>query len=110
MPAYADTSFLACAYTPHADSQKALTWLQHAREPLPFTPLHRHELLNAIRLRIFRGEIAAEQRKLAFQEIESDLADNILAHTSIPWMATFCGSEDLACVASNCCMSGRRSH
>jgi hypothetical protein len=98
MPAYADTSFLARVYAPHADSQKALTWLQHAREPLPFTPLHRHELRNAIRLRVFRGEITAEQRKLAFQEIESDLANNILAHAPIPWTDTFRESEVLAAI------------
>jgi predicted nucleic acid-binding protein len=96
MPAYADTSFLARAYTPHADSQRALVWLQNAREPLLFTPLHRHELRNAVRLRVFRGEITLEQRKLSFQEIESDLADNILAHTPIPWLETFRVSEDLA--------------
>jgi len=95
MPAYADTSFLARAYTPHPDSRKVLTWLQHARASLPFTPLHRHELRNAIRLRVFRGEITAEQRKLAFQELESDLADGILAHTPIPWTDTFRQAEDL---------------
>jgi predicted nucleic acid-binding protein len=95
MPAYADTSFLARAYTPHADSRKALSWLQQARESLPFTPLHRHELRNAIRLRVFRREITAEQRKLAFQELESDLADGILAHTPIPWTDTFRQAEDL---------------
>jgi predicted nucleic acid-binding protein len=95
MPAYADTSFLARAYTPHADSPKALTWLQNAREPLPFTPLHRCELRNALRLRVFRGEITPEQRELAFQEIECDLADNILAHTPIAWTDTFREAEDL---------------
>ena len=47
MPAYADTSFLVRAYTPHADSQKVLAWLQRAREPLPFTPLHCLELLQS---------------------------------------------------------------
>ena len=93
MPSYADTSFLVRAYTPHADSQKALRWLQRAREPLLFTPLHRHELLNAIRLRVFRGEITTEQRLMAFQEIESDLAENILAHTPIPWTEAFRESE-----------------
>ena len=96
MPAYADTSFLARVYTPHADSRKALLWLQRAREPLPFSPLHRHELRNAIRLRVFRGEITPEQRKLAFQEIESDLADSILTHTPIPWTDTFRECEALA--------------
>ncbi len=98
MPAYADTSFLVRAYTPHADSEKALAWLQNARAPLPFTSLHRHELRNAIRLRVFRGEITAEQRKLAFKEIESDLADKILAHTPIPWTDTFRASEGLAAI------------
>jgi predicted nucleic acid-binding protein len=96
MRAYADTSFLARVYTPHADSQKALLWLQRAREPLPFSPLHRHELRNAIRLRVFRGEITPEQRKLAFEEIESDLADSILAHMPIPWTDTFRECEALA--------------
>lgn len=96
MPAYADTSFLARVYTPHADSQGALAWLQRARQPLSFTPLHRHELRNAIRLRVFRGEITPGQRKLAFLEIESDLAGNILAHTPIPWTDTFRECEALA--------------
>jgi len=96
MPAYADSSFLVRVYTPHADSERALRWLQNARAPLPFTPLHRHELRNGIRLRVFRREITPEQRKLAFQEIESDLADNILAHTPILWTDTFRQSDELA--------------
>jgi predicted nucleic acid-binding protein len=96
MPAYADTSFLARIYTPHADSTKALSWMQRATEPLHFTPLHRHELRNALRLRVFRGEITAEQRKEAFREIDSDLADGILAHTTIPWTDSFREAESLA--------------
>jgi predicted nucleic acid-binding protein len=96
MPAYADTSFLARLYTPHADSTKAIVWMQRATEALPFTPLHRHELRNAIRLCVFRHETTAEQRREAFQEVESDLADNILAHTPIPWTDTFRAAEDLA--------------
>ena len=96
MPAYADTSFLARIYTPHADSAKALAWMQRAMQALPLTLLHRHELRNAIRLRVFRGEITAEQRKDAFREIESDLADNILSHTPIPWTDTFREAENLA--------------
>jgi predicted nucleic acid-binding protein len=96
MPAYADTSFLARIYTPHADSAKALTWMQRAREVLPFTPLHRHELRNAVRLRVFRGEITAGQRKEAFRALDADLADGILAHTAIPWTDTFREAETLA--------------
>jgi predicted nucleic acid-binding protein len=96
MPAYADTSFLVRIYTPHADSQKALTWMQRATDPLPFTPFHRHELRNGVRLRVFRGEITVEQRKAAFREIDSDLEENILTHTTIPWADTFREAENLA--------------
>lgn len=96
MPAYPDTSFLVAVYSPQPDSTKALSWMQRARDPLPFTPLHRHELRNAIRLRVFRREITVEQRKEAFREIDSDLTDNILAHTHIPWTDTFREAETLA--------------
>ncbi len=96
MPSYADTSFLARVYTPHADSTKALTWMQRATEPLPFTPLHRHELRNAVRLRVFRSEITPDQRQQAFREMDADLADHILAHTTIPWTDTFREAENLA--------------
>lgn len=96
MPAYADTSFLARIYTPHADSTKALAWMQRATEALPFTPLHRHELRNAVRLRVFRKEITGEQRKEAFRMIEADLADQILVHTTIPWTDAFRQAERLA--------------
>jgi predicted nucleic acid-binding protein len=96
MPAYADTSFLTRIYTPHTNSARALSWLQRATEALPFTPLHRHELRNAIRLSVFRREIIAEQRKAAFREIDADLAEGILAHTAIPWTDTFREAESLA--------------
>ncbi len=98
MLTYADTSFLARIYAPHTDSVKALALMQRLRQPLPFTPLHRHELRNAIRLRVFRGEITPRQRSEAFREIESDLADDILVHTGIPWTEAFREAESLAAV------------
>lgn len=96
MPAYADTCFLVAAYSPEADSMRALQHLQRLTEPLPFTPLHRHELRTAIRLRVFRKEITIEQRKAAFSAIDSDLADQILAHTAIPWTNVFRTADELA--------------
>jgi len=96
MPAYADTSFLVAAYSPEADSLKAIHHLQRLTEPLPFTPFHRHELRTGIRLRVFRKEITVEQRKAALREVDSDLADNILAHTTIPWTDVFRTADELA--------------
>jgi hypothetical protein len=70
--------------------------MQRATEALPLTPLHRHELRNAVRLAVFRGEISVEQRKAAFREIEADLAGGILAHMPIPWTDAFREAEELA--------------
>jgi len=89
MPVYADTSFLVAVYSPEADSLKALNYMQRLKEPLPFTPFHRHELRTGIRLRVFRKEITAEERKAAFREIDADLENNILVHTVIPWTDAF---------------------
>lgn len=93
MKAYADTSFLVRLYLTQSDSQKALTFMRDFRDPLPFTPLHRHELSNALRLAVFRKEIDAERRKAAYLDIESDLQDGILAHVSIAWTNAFREAE-----------------
>lgn len=95
MPAYADASFLVAIYTPQSDSTKALAWMQRATEALPFTPLHHHELRNAIRLRVFRREITNTQRSAAIQEYESDLEDAILAQIPLPWTDLFREAEHL---------------
>ena len=65
------------------------------RDPLPFTPLHRHELRNALRLAVFRKEIDTERRDSAFADIGSDLADAVLAHVPIPWTDAFGEAEHL---------------
>jgi len=96
MAAYADTSFLVALYSPEVDTMKALSWIQRATDPLPFTPFHRHELRTALRLRVFRGQLTPEQRKEAFREIESDLADNVISHTAIPWTDAFREAEAIA--------------
>jgi predicted nucleic acid-binding protein len=92
---YADTSFLVRLYLTQSDSQKALAFMRDFRDPLPFTPLHRHELRNALRLAVFRKEIDAERRKAAFLDIESDLEDGILAHVPIAWTNAFREADQL---------------
>lgn len=96
MSTYADTSFLAAVYSPEADSLKALGLMQRLRQPLPFTPFHRHELRNGIRLRVFRKELSIEHRQAAFRSIDSDLEECILIHTPISWTDTFRQAERLA--------------
>ena len=95
MKTYADTSFLVRLYLTQSDSQKALAFMRHFRDSLPFTPLHRHELGNALRLAVFRKEIDSERRKAAFLDIESDLQDDILAPVPISWTNAFREAEQL---------------
>jgi hypothetical protein len=92
---YADRSFLIRIYLTQPDSPKALAFMRDFREALPFTPLHRHELRNALRLAVFRNEIDAERRKAAFEDIDSDLADGILAHLPVRWTEAFGEAEAL---------------
>jgi predicted nucleic acid-binding protein len=96
MPAYADTSFLAALYSPEPGSLEAIGLMQRLRQPLPFTPFHRHELRNGIRRRVFRKEITTGQRTAALAEMEADLREGILTHTPVPWTDTFRLAEELA--------------
>jgi predicted nucleic acid-binding protein len=90
MKAYADSSFLVAAYWfAERDSVRATEWLQRQRQPLAFTPLHRHEVHTAIRQKVFRGHATSEECKQALQEIDSDLKDAILNHIPIPWTDAF---------------------
>jgi len=93
--AYADTSFLVSLYTPDANSPRAIASLRALREPLPFTPFHRLEFRNAIRLRVFRGELSGPERSAALQALDDDLQDGVLVHTAIPWTDTLRESERL---------------
>jgi predicted nucleic acid-binding protein len=95
LKAYADTSFLVRLYLTQSDSPKALAFMRDFRDPLPFTPLHRHELRNALRLVVFRKEIDAGRCKAALLDIESDLEDGILAHVPIAWTNAFREAEQL---------------
>ncbi len=95
MKSYADTSFLVRVYLTQSDSQKALAFMRDFREALPFTPLHRHELRNALRLAVFRKEIDVGRRQEAFEDIESDLEEGILAHVPIAWTNAFREAEQL---------------
>jgi predicted nucleic acid-binding protein len=95
LKAYPDTSFLVRIYLTQSDSPKALAFMRDFRDPLPFTPLHRHELRNALRLAVFRKEIDTKRRKAAFADVDSDLADGILAHVPIRWTDAFREAEHL---------------
>jgi len=89
MAIYLDTSALVPIYSPEPSSDKVFKAIIRLNEALIFTPLQRHELKNAIRVRVFRKEISERERYEAFKEIESDLEDGTLEHHSVSWTELF---------------------
>ena len=93
MKAYADTSFLVSLYLLDAHTAKANAWMKRLAAPLPFTPLHRHELRNAIRLAVWRKELDAAQRREILRLNELDLKEGFLAHQPVAWNEAFREAE-----------------
>lgn len=79
MIAYADTGFLCSLYAPDAHTARAIARMKRQPLPLPFTWLHQLEFRNALRLRVFRGEITATQRDASLNAMLADLAAGVLA-------------------------------
>ncbi len=84
MTAYADTGFLCSLYAPDAHTRRAVARMKRQALPLPVTWLHQLEFRNALRLRVFRGEIAPAQRDASLNAMLADLASGVLAHVMPP--------------------------
>ncbi len=96
MTAYADSGVICSLHVPDAHSVRAAAWLGSHRHPLPFTGLHRLEFRNALRLRVFRTEITAEQRELSIQAMLSDLAGEVFVHVEPAWPEVLLEAERLS--------------
>ena len=84
MTAYADTGFLCSLYAPDAHTGLAVTRMTRQTLPLPVTWLHQLEFRNALRLRIFRGEITLTQRDASINAMVADFAAGVLTHAELP--------------------------
>ena len=89
MRTYADTSFLVSLYIDDDHTERAISLMRSRAEPLPFTPLHRHELRNAIRLAVWRKQIDGTQRREIFRAVETDLNEGFLEHQPVAWIDAF---------------------
>jgi hypothetical protein len=85
MVAYADTSFLLSLYTADTNHEAAVRLFRRGRTVLPFTPLQRHELRNALRLQVFRKDITEREREAVIRDIEADVHDGFLVDTALVW-------------------------
>ena len=97
MHAYADSSFIVSLYLPEPiRTDRAVTYMDRQREALPFTPQHRLEVRNAIRLLVWSKRISAVDRSRVFREIEADLDSEVfLIHTPLNFTETYRRSEQI---------------
>jgi hypothetical protein len=100
MTAYADTGFLCSLYAPDAHTARAVARMRRQTLPLPFTWLHQLEFRNAIRLRVFRGEITPAQRDASLNMLLGDLAAGVLLAASPPLTDVMIEAERLSALHS----------
>jgi predicted nucleic acid-binding protein len=91
MRAYADSSFIVSLYLPEPiRTERAIAYMEMHREALPFTPQHRLEVRNAIRLLVWSKRITVSDGTSAIREIEADLDSEVfLIHSPLDYTDTF---------------------
>ena len=96
MKAYADSSFIVTLYLPQQSSAAAAMFMRKQNTALPFTPWHRLEVRNAIRLAVFHRAIDRHQGKTQLRQIEADLREEtLIVHTPIDWTTVLREAEKL---------------
>ena len=101
MKAYADSSFIVALYLQQESSPVAVAFMQRHGAPLPFTPWHRLEVRNAIRLSVFHKLIDAPQGRTQLKQMEVDLhEETLLVHTPVEWVAVLREAEKLGAARS----------
>lgn len=94
--AYADSSFILSLHTNDANAKAARIFMSRYPEELHFNPLHRLEVMNGLRLMVFRGSLSRDERAKALRQIEEDLADRVLLHMPLPWTDALRKAEQLS--------------
>ncbi len=95
MRPYADTSFLVSLYTPDANSANAGAHMKNLTTALLFTPFGELELLNALELRVFRGELSAAEIEAARAALREDVEKGIYTRRPFPETA-FTRAKEIA--------------
>ncbi len=82
--------------------------MERHRQALPFTPWHRLEVRNAIRLALWHKVIDPHQCKTQLKQLDTDLREEtLLVHTPIDWTDVLRGAEKLGAAHNH--MIGCRS-
>jgi len=93
---YADTGMLIKSYVEEENSSLADRILHSLGAPFFYSHLHEIEIPNAIRLKVFRGEISQAQSETAFGAFRSDIDSGRLARFSYDLDGIFSAAERLS--------------
>ena len=96
MVVYADTSFLFSLYAQDAHTGTAASCAAALARALLLTPLQRFELRNALRLSVFRGDMAELECRRLIETIDDDVRTGILATFPVAWDTVFAQAETLS--------------
>ena len=96
MVVYADTSFLFSLYAQDANTPVAGRISAAFRVALAFTSWQRHELRNAFRLAVFRGDMTAQQCQTLLATTETDMQAGTLVETALTWADVYAQAETLS--------------
>lgn len=107
MVAYADTSFLFSLYAQDANTPRAAELATASAGALLLTPLQRFELRNALRLSVFRGDMAEGECRRLLDQIEADAKTGVLSDTPVSWAEVHAEAEALS--AAHTAKSGTRA-
>jgi hypothetical protein len=91
-----DTSVLVSLYVPEVRSTRVARLVRRAGEPIPFSQLHELELVNALRLRLFRREAKRAQVDATRARIAEDLDVGILRRVAVDWPVALSRAIELA--------------
>lgn len=84
MRIYADTSFLLALYSPDANSVAAAQTMRASAGEIYVTALGELEVVNAMRLRVFRKELSESQVQSSLDDFGKDMQTGILQLRSLP--------------------------
>jgi hypothetical protein len=83
-------------YLQQQSSVRAIAFMQRYGHSLPFTPWHRLEVRNAIRLAVFQKAIDSALARIQLKQLDTDLREEtLLAHTPIDWTGVLREAEKL---------------
>ncbi len=94
---YTDPSALACLYLhQHERSRRMVAWRAGVQGALPVTHHGKTEIVNAVCLAVFRGELDEQGMELAIGDLESDFLHGHLRQADVLWRAALNRAVELS--------------